>query len=74
VKRHNGFKYHEKGTQCPYCGAHMLGDPEAEPGDYPDDFGDYWYECPECYRDGCSKCMPMGRGCMCPECEMGENE
>lgn len=25
--------------------------------------------CPECYRDGCDVCMPMGRGCMCPECE-----
>lgn len=29
----------------------------------------YRLQCPECYRDGCEDCMPMGRGCICPECE-----
>jgi len=25
--------------------------------------------CPECARIGFDSCMPMGRGCLCPECE-----
>lgn len=28
--------------------------------------------CPRCEREGCYQCMPAGRGCMCPECEQGE--
>ena len=30
---------------------------------------DYIFTCPKCDREGCSECMPMGRGCVCPECE-----
>jgi hypothetical protein len=26
-------------------------------------------ECLSCLREGCHECMPMGRGCLCPECE-----
>lgn len=29
-------------------------------------------KCPRCLRDGCPECMPAGRGCLCPECEAGE--
>jgi hypothetical protein len=31
--------------------------------------GLYYLECPGCEREGCDECMPMGRGCLCPECE-----
>jgi hypothetical protein len=65
----NGFEYYIKGTRCPHCKAKLEGDPEAQPGDYPEDFGDYKLQCPECYREGCETCMPLGRGCVCPECE-----
>jgi hypothetical protein len=30
--------------------------------------------CPKCEREGCFECMPMGRGCKCPECEDGEDQ
>lgn len=70
----NGFKYYLKDKTCPYCGAAQTGDPEAKPGDYPDDFGGYALECPQCCRDGCEECMPCGRGCTCPECEEGAND
>ncbi len=29
----------------------------------------YRLRCPTCYRDGCEMCMPLGRGCECPDCE-----
>lgn len=70
MKTYNGFPYYEKGSTCPHCGRVIELEPEeAEGGNYPEDFGDYYLQCPECYREGCSECMPMGRGCMCPECE-----
>jgi hypothetical protein len=72
MPRHNGFPYYKKGEICAHCGVECQGDPEAEPGDYPEDFGDYFLECPECYRPGCEECMPFGRGCVCPECEESE--
>ena len=25
--------------------------------------------CPSCMREGCSQCMPEGRGIICPDCE-----
>lgn len=25
--------------------------------------------CPECEAPGCDECFPMGRGCVCPNCE-----
>ena len=25
--------------------------------------------CPQCDREGCSECLPFGRGVICPECE-----
>ncbi len=64
----NGFKYFTKDETCPYCGERVRLE-EDEKADYPKDFGDYWYEFPTCYRDGCTACMPCGRGCECPECE-----
>lgn len=54
---------------CPYCGA-PVGDDE---GDYRTANANRLV-CPKCSRDGCPKCMPAGRGCMCPECEEGDNE
>jgi hypothetical protein len=43
---------------CSHCGAENQ-----------DEDPHYRFECPECEREGCSYCMPMGRGCACPECE-----
>jgi hypothetical protein len=43
---------------CGYCGY------EDESGE-----GLYYLICPTCAREGCDECMPMGRGCSCPECE-----
>jgi hypothetical protein len=51
------------------CGELQEGDPEAPPDSYPDDFGGYFLECPECYSPGCDECFPCGRGCPCPNCE-----
>ena len=38
---------------------------------YEDDSGEglYYLVCPCCEREGCDECMPLGRGCACPECE-----
>lgn len=70
MKTYNGFPYYEEGTTCPFCGREIeLEKEERESGSYPDDFGDYYLECPGCGREGCSECMPCGRGCLCPECE-----
>jgi hypothetical protein len=46
----------EVACPCPNCGCDCTGDELV---------------CPECGRDGCSECMPAGRGCVCPECEEG---
>lgn len=37
----------------------------------PEDEGEnpFILKCPGCSRLGCHNCMPMGRGCICPECE-----
>lgn len=48
---------------CPYCGAQL----DAEELRIVDRIG--WMTCPSCDREGCSECMPAGRGCLCPECE-----
>lgn len=32
----------------------------------------YRLSCPECFEDGCDECMPAGRGCACPRCEMDQ--
>ena len=69
MKRVRGFPYYDKGDTCAGCGVKQEGDPEAKPGDYPDDFGGYFLECPECYYPGCDECIVGGRGCMCDECE-----
>lgn len=47
--------------KCGHCG-HQADPNSTEP---------YLYElaCPECSRDGCDECMPLGRGCRCPDCE-----
>lgn len=42
---------------CPHCGADL----EEDDGKI--------LQCPQCDREGCSECMPAGRGCICPECE-----
>lgn len=47
--------------KCDYCG-HQTPATDDEPFSYR-------LACPECGRDGCEECMPMGRGCLCPECE-----
>lgn len=44
---------------CPYCG----NEEEME----------RIFTCPRCGREGCWKCMPAGRGCICPECEEQED-
>jgi hypothetical protein len=49
--------------KCDHCG-HQTSDTSDEPFSYR-------LTCPECGRDGCEECMPMGRGCACPECEEG---
>lgn len=51
-----------KEERCGFCGkeAGKLADPDNLP---------YRLVCPICLRDGCEECMPMGRGCECPECE-----
>jgi uncharacterized protein with PIN domain len=73
MRTFNGFPYYEAGSTCPYCGRVLELDPkEREVTDYPEDFGDFYYECPECGREGCSECMPCGRGVVCPECEEAE--
>ena len=58
------FRVYADDETCPYCGATKPDDDEP------------WYalECPTCLRDGCHECMPMGRGCECPECEEGWDE
>lgn len=43
---------------CAYCGAEDDG---SEPF--------YICICPQCLREGCPECMPVGRGWACPECE-----
>jgi hypothetical protein len=48
---------------CPYCG-HPL---DAEEEKLVTKRG--FVACPECHREGCSECMPAGRGVLCPECE-----
>lgn len=47
--------------KCGYCGhqADMNGE---EPFSYR-------LQCPECGRDGCDDCMPLGRNCRCPDCD-----
>lgn len=47
-----------KDRKCGHCGHQEGGDEPA-----------YKLDCPDCGRDGCADCMPMGRGCTCPECE-----
>lgn len=49
---------------CPYCGE-ALDVEDIEVG---------LLTCPECAREGCSQCMPAGRGCICPECEKDEED
>jgi hypothetical protein len=49
---------------CGHCG-YVETDPEEHA---------YYLVCPDCGREGCDDCMPMGRGCPCPECEDGEAE
>ena len=53
-------------AKCGYCGHDASKDP-ADP---------YLYrlQCPECYRDGCDECMPLGRGCKCLDCEENDKE
>ncbi|MBM4370899.1 MAG: hypothetical protein FJ098_04550 [Deltaproteobacteria bacterium] len=53
-------KTYDDGDECPYCGAVQAGTDE-DPA--------YVYTCPLCEREGCSECMPAGRGVPCPECE-----
>lgn len=48
---------------CAHCGAENQ-----------DEDPHYRLECPTCYREGCSYCMPLGRGCECPECEDSGDE
>jgi len=51
---------------CPYCSEKLDSEDQKL-------FSKYGpLECPECGREGCSQCMPMGRDCMCPECEQVE--
>jgi len=52
-------------AKCGHCDHDASKDPE--------DSYLYKFQCPECYRDGCDECMPMGRGCKCPGCEDGDN-
>jgi len=53
----------ETADDCPYCGfVGIIMKPEDS------------LECPKCHRDGCSECMPAGRGCLCPECAEQEAE
>lgn len=53
-------KKEEFKVQCPNCAEYQ------EPK--------HIYSCPECGRDGCSKCvMRAGIGCICTQCE-GEKE
>ena len=47
-----------EGRKCGWCGKRDNTDEPA-----------YKLQCPECLRLGCEDCMPMGRGCICPECE-----
>lgn len=49
--------------KCDYCG---YVDTTDEPA--------YRLQCPSCDREGCEECMPAGRGCVCPECENGDND
>jgi len=44
---------------CAYCGK------QAE--------RKFLFVCPSCGRDGCSECIPAGKGCECPECEEGDS-
>lgn len=62
-RRVNGFLVYEEGETCDHCGAVQHAGPEDA------GVAGYVLECPECYRPGCEQCMPMGRGCKCPECE-----
>ncbi len=56
-------------VSCPYCGAEPSAEEEALIGKHG------WLTCPTCAREGCSECMPAGRGCTCPQCEAtGGNE
>ena len=49
---------------CGYCG---YKETEKDPDD--GILLAYHLVCPRCYRDGCEECMPLGRGCICPDCE-----
>lgn len=49
--------------RCPGCGIELSEDDAAffrEAG---------FYECTSCGHEGCDKCMPGGRGVLCPDCE-----
>jgi hypothetical protein len=61
-RRVDGFLVYEEGEKCLHCGKEQHQGSE-------DSVAGYLLECPECYRPGCEECMPMGRGCKCPECE-----
>lgn len=63
-RRVDGFLVYEEGEKCAHCGKEQQQGSE-------DSVAGYVLECPECYRPGCEECMPMGRGCKCPECEEG---
>jgi hypothetical protein len=49
---------------CSYCGARIDGTAIDDDNEF--------LECPECGRDGCLKCIPGGKGVICPECETGD--
>lgn len=44
---------------CPFCDEKKDEDGEAL----------FALQCPVCDRPGCDVCMPLGRGCPCPDCE-----
>lgn len=66
------IKTYPKDEGCAHCGISH----KAARADGAIDKGELlqMLECPECYRMGCSVCMPAGNHCICPECEAGDEE
>lgn len=55
-KDDHGWDHWDDNT-CGYCGHKEDEEPP------------FYLICPVCEREGCDDCMPMGRGCACPDCE-----
>ena len=69
-RRVNGFLVYEEGEKCVGCGAVQHAEkPASGMPSSVEQVAGYYLECSSCGKPGCEECMPLGRGCACPDCE-----